>query len=130
MRIKFEASSRRHSKGQITALFILLLLFLADFWAAGLPDGALFPQWDKSVHLTAGALVAALFFPYFGKSRGLILFVLAIGGLFEAAEFMVVSIADYGGVKWYLGDTAADLLVDALGAWIMIRMLSYFRYAG
>lgn len=121
-------SSQRHSKGQITALFILLLLFLADFWAVGLPDGALFPQWDKLVHLMAGALVAALFSPYFGKSRDLILFVLAIGGLFEAAEFMATSIADYGGVRWYLGDTAVDLLVDALGAWIMIWLIRRFRH--
>lgn len=121
--IRLQTIPPRTSRWQAAALLVLLILFLADFWAAGLPEGALFYQWDKLVHLIAGALLAALFYPYLARPRDLILFVVALGGLFEIAEFMTTPMADYGGVRWYLADTAADLLVDALGAWIMITVI-------
>ncbi|MBI2054768.1 MAG: hypothetical protein HYT39_01570 [Candidatus Sungbacteria bacterium] len=115
--------------GQVIALFLLLLLFLLDFWASGLPTGTLFPQWDKAVHTLGGALVAGLFYPYFPRTKVLLFSVFLIGAVFEVIEFLVSATpAEYGGPLWYALDTALDIIVDVAGAWIMLWLIRRFGH--
>lgn len=115
-----EAGPCRTKKGQITALLLLTAAFLASFWLSGYSGGGPFPQWDKLVHTIAGAALALLFFPHIPRSR-LVPFVLLVGFVFEIAEFLTGEVSYYGGWRPYLLDTALDLIVDSLGAWIVVR---------
>lgn len=111
------------SNGQLFGLFLLVLMFSLAFWASGLPEGTLWQQWDKIVHTLSGASLAILFYRYAKSSLHLVLFVFAVGALFEAAEFIVVPFGLYKDIDRYVIDTVLDLIVDTLGAIIMIQLI-------
>lgn len=111
---------------EVAGLFLLLLCFLAAFWGSqyGSNDRP-FPQWDKVVHTVAGASLAIIFWPHV-KGRRLILLVFCIGFIFELVEFFIAPPLFYGGTELYIRDTLLDLIVDTLGAWIVVQ--AYQRY--
>lgn len=121
--------TERSSIGQLFGLFLLLLMFGLAFWASGLPEGTLWQQWDKIVHTLSGAALTLIFFRFIKSVPQIALFVFLIGALFEVAEFIVVPFGLYGDVDRYIIDTTLDLIVDVLGAVIMLQLIRLKQHA-
>jgi len=112
---------------EVVGLFLLLacflLVFLVSHYSTDLNYP--FPHWDKVLHTTAGISLALIFYPHI-KGRQLVFLVFLLGLAFECVEICISPPAMYGGLHPYLIDTIGDLIVDALGAWIVV--LGYQRY--
>lgn len=112
-----------NSKGELAGLVVLVAMFGLAFWASGLPEGTVFQQWDKIVHTISGAALALVFSKQVKSIFHAALFVFVIGALFEVAEYIVVPLGYYKDADRYIVDTSLDLIVDVLGAIIMLQLI-------
>lgn len=118
-----DSETARTSKSQITGIFLIVVMFGLAFWASGQPEGTLLQQWDKIVHTLSGAALALVFSKHIKSVFQMAILVFVIGALFEIAEYMVVPLGYYKEVDRYVIDTTLDLIVDVLGAIIMLQLI-------
>ena len=105
---------------QLAGLLTIVLDFGVSFWVELAKNGHWFWQHDKILHTIAGIGIATAFLLYARRSGEVVIAVLFLGIVWEILETFFVPLIEYGGLGWYLLDTAGDLVAEIIGAFLIL----------
>ncbi|OHA02072.1 MAG: hypothetical protein A3H71_01700 [Candidatus Sungbacteria bacterium RIFCSPLOWO2_02_FULL_48_13b] len=108
---------------QLAGLLTIVLDFGVSFWVELAQNGYWFWQYDKILHTIAGIGAAAAFLPYAKRPSEAVIATLFLGIAWEILEIVFIPPVEYGGFGWYLLDTAGDLIVEIIGAFLILWCL-------